>query len=109
MSTIQTISLFIVAGFAEISGAYLIWQWLRAGKSAVWGVLGLGALFVYAMTQTLQTFNFGRAFAGYGGIFIALAMLWGWRVDGQVPDNWDWIGVGICLTGVAVMLWMPRT
>lgn len=108
MSTLRAISLFIVAGLAEIGGAYLIWQWIRTGKSAIWGVLGLTALFVYGATQTLQVFNFGRAFAAYGAVFITLAMLWGWRVDGIVPDRWDWIGVGICLVGAAVILWMPR-
>jgi small multidrug resistance family-3 protein len=53
-------------------------------------------------------FNFGRAFAAYGGVFITLAMLWSWSVDGRVPDRWDAIGVGICLIGVAVILWAPR-
>jgi small multidrug resistance family-3 protein len=108
MNIIRTISLFIVAGLAEIGGAYLIWQWIRDSKPAFWGLLGLIALLIYGLTQTLQTFNFGRAFAAYGGVFITLAMLWGWRIDDNAPDRWDWIGVSVCLIGVAVILWAPR-
>ncbi len=66
------------------------------------------SLFIYAIIQTLQTLNFGRAFAAYGGVFIITATLWGWWIDGQTPDRWDWLGVAICLMGVAVMLWAPR-
>jgi len=108
MNIIRTISLFLVAGLAEIGGAYLIWQWVRAGKPTLWGFLGLAALFGYGLTQTLQVFNFGRAFAAYGGVFIALATLWGWWIDGRVPDRWDWLGVGVCLTGMAIIVWAPR-
>lgn len=108
MNIIRTISLFIIAGLAEIGGAYLIWQWVRVSKPAFWGLLGLIALLVYSLTQTLQTFTFGRAFAAYGGVFITLAMLWGWGVDDHMPDRWDWIGVGVCLAGVVIILWAPR-
>jgi len=108
MNILWTIGLFLVAGLAEIGGAYLIWQWIRDGKPLLWSVLGLAALFIYGLTQTLQVFNFGRVFAAYGGVFITLAMLWGWGVDGRTPDRWDWTGVGICLVGVAVILWGPR-
>jgi len=105
---IRTVSLFIVAGLCEIGGVYLIWQWIRASKSALWGLLGLIALFVYGLVQTLQVFTFGRAFAAYGGVFIALAMLWGWKIDGRIPDRWDWIGVSLCLSGASLILWGPR-
>lgn len=108
MNTIRTISLLIVAGLAEISGAYLIWQWIRNSKSAWLGLFGVGALFVYGLTQTLQTFSFGRAFAAYGGVFIALALLWGWVVEGQMPDRWDWVGVSLALLGASIILWGPR-
>ena len=109
MNTIRTISLLVLAGLAEISGAYLIWQWIRSGKSAWLGFLGVAALLVYGLTQTLQPLNFGRVFAAYDGVFITLALLWGWGVDGQAPDRWDWIGVGFALLGSAIILWGPRT
>ena len=108
MNNIRTIGLLVIAGIAEISGAYLIWQWIRGSKSAWLGLLGLGALLIYGLTQTLQAFEFGRIFAAYGGVFISLALLWGWLVDGQMPDRWDWLGASFALVGAAIILWGPR-
>jgi len=105
---IQSIFFFLIAAFAEIGGAYLIWQWVRAGQPIFFALAGAAFLIAYALIQTAQPFSFGRAFAGYGGIFIAMAMLWGWGVDGHAPDSWDWVGLAICLIGVSVILWMPR-
>lgn len=106
---LRTIALFSVAAFFELGGAYLVWQWQRTGKPLWWAVLGLVGLFLYSLTQTVQSFGFGRAFAAYGGVFIIGAMLWGWFVDGHVPDRWDVVGGGICLLGVIVILAAPRT
>ena len=100
--------LFLLAAIAEISGAYLIWQWQRAGKPLLFALLGAVILFTYALIQTSQTFSFGRVFAAYGGVFIVVATLWGWWIDGRAPDRWDWIGAGVCLIGAAIILWMPR-
>ena len=100
--------LFLLAAITEISGAYLIWQWQRAGKPLLFALLGTMILFTYALIQTSQTFSFGRVFAAYGGVFIVVATLWGWWIDGRAPDRWDWIGAGVCLTGAAIILWMPR-
>jgi small multidrug resistance family-3 protein len=105
---LKTISLFLIAGLAEIGGAYLVWQWVRAHKPFWFGLLGIGALLLYALVQTLQPFNFGRAFAAYGGVFISLALLWGWLIDGRTPDKWDWLGVIACLVGVTIILLAPH-
>lgn len=105
---VKTILLFLIAGVAEIGGAYLIWQWVRASKPAAFGILGVAALFAYGLIQTQQVFGFGRTFAAYGGVFITLAMLWGWLAEGRVPDGWDWLGVAVCLIGVGIILWAPR-
>lgn len=48
-------------------------------------------------------------YAAYGGVFIILAVFWGWFVDRKTPDLYDWIGAVICLAGVSVMLWGPRS
>ncbi len=105
---LKSIALFVLAALCEIGGAYLVWQWARAGRTLMLALIGAAVLFVYAFVQTNQSFNFGRAFAGYGGIFITVALLWGWWVDGHAPDHWDWLGVAICLIGVVVILWAPR-
>ncbi len=104
----KTVGLFIVAAVCEIGGAYLIWQWRNGGKPAWFALAGAVALFLYGFVQTAQTFNFGRAFAAYGGVFIAAATLWGWGVDGRAPDRWDWIGAGVSLAGAALIVWGPR-
>jgi small multidrug resistance family-3 protein len=105
---LKSIPLFFLAALAEIGGAYLIWQWARVGRTVLLALLGAGLLLSYALLQTAQPFNFGRAFAAYGGVFIAVATLWGWWIDGRIPDRWDWMGVAVCLIGAAIVLWMPR-
>ena len=100
---------FVLAGLAEIGGGYLIWQWLREGKSAVLGLLGGIALVLYGVIVTFQTFpTFGRVYAAYGGVFIFLSVLWGWGIDKKTPDFYDFLGAGICLVGVSVILFAPR-
>jgi small multidrug resistance family-3 protein len=106
---IGAIFIFILAGLAEIGGGYLVWLWLREGKPLYWGIFGGVALALYGVIATFQSFpSFGRVYAAYGGVFIALAVLWGWLVDKKTPDMYDWIGAGICLIGVSVILWAPR-
>lgn len=104
-----TIVLFLLAGLAEVGGGYLIWLWLREGKPFYWGLYGGIALALYGVIATFQSFpSFGRVYAAYGGVFIILSILWGWGVDKETPDLYDWIGAIICLVGVSVILWAPR-
>jgi small multidrug resistance family-3 protein len=104
------ILLFVLAGLAEIGGGYLVWLWLREAKPLSYGIIGSLILIAYGIIPTLQSFpTFGRVYAAYGGIFIVLAVLWGWWVDKKTPDLYDWIGALICLIGVSVMLWGPRS
>jgi small multidrug resistance family-3 protein len=101
----KAVLLFILAGLAEIGGGYLIWLWLREGKSAYLGLIGGIALTLYGVIATFQIFpSFGRVYAAYGGVFIVLSMLWGWGIDRKTPDLYDWMGAVICLVGVSVML-----
>lgn len=104
----KSILLFVLAGLAEIGGGYLIWLWLRDGKSWLYGGLGAVILAAYGIIATLQPFaSFGRVYAAYGGIFIVLSVLWGWWVDRKSPDLYDLAGMVICLVGALVML-APR-
>ncbi|MEN6292483.1 MAG: YnfA family protein [Methanobacterium sp.] len=105
---IKSIAYFILAGFCEIGGGYLIWLWLREG-GAIWlAVLGGIILVLYGVVATLQPANFGRVYAAYGGIFIAMAIIWGWQVDKVTPDRFDIIGGIICLLGMAMIMYWPR-
>ncbi|WP_047155303.1 YnfA family protein [Aneurinibacillus tyrosinisolvens] len=106
---IYAIFLFFIAGLAEIGGGYLVWLWLRESKPLWYGVVGGIILILYGIIPTFQSFpTFGRVYAAYGGVFVTLAVLWGWWVDKKAPDMYDWIGASICLVGVSVMLWAPR-
>lgn len=109
VDTLRTFALFSVAAVCELGGAYLVWQWQRAGKSVLWALIGVVSLFLYGLIQTAQSFGFGRAFAAYGGVFIVGAILWGWLVDNHIPDRWDVIGGAICLIGAIVIIVGPRS
>ncbi len=105
----KAIVLFILAGLAEISGGYLVWLWLREGKSCWYSILGGVILFLYGIIPTMQSFpHFGRVYVAYGGVFIILSLLWRWGIDRKTPDSNDWMGAAICLVGVFVILWSPR-
>jgi small multidrug resistance family-3 protein len=107
-SLLVVIGLFVLAGLLEIGGGYLIWLWLREGSPVYLGLLGAVGLALYGVVATLQPFQFGRVFAAYGGIFIVMAVFWGWVVDQKTPDTYDWIGAGVCVLGVCIMLFAPR-
>jgi small multidrug resistance family-3 protein len=106
----RSIALFVLAAFAEIGGAWLVWQGVREHRGLVWiggGVLALG---VYGVVATLQpSAEFGRILAAYGGIFVAGSLAWGVVVDKFRPDRFDLAGAVICLAGVAVIMYAPRS
>ncbi|WP_179232989.1 YnfA family protein [Paenibacillus rigui] len=107
---VSAIVLFVIAGLAEIGGGYLIWLWLRESKPWGFGLAGGIILVLYGIIPTLQTFpSFGRVYAAYGGVFVLLSVLWGWWVDKKAPDLYDWVGAAVCLIGVSIMLWAPRS
>ena len=108
MKILQTVVVFILAGLCEIGGGYLVWQWLRDGKSWWVGAVGGIVLMLYGVVATLQTENFGRVYAAYGGSFIMMAILWGWKVDGVVPDKYDIVGGVVALLGMGIILFAPR-
>ncbi|OFV99626.1 MAG: hypothetical protein A3H28_14480 [Acidobacteria bacterium RIFCSPLOWO2_02_FULL_61_28] len=104
----RSLFLFVVAGLCEIGGGYLVWQWLRNGRSLWVGALGGGILFLYGIVPTLQPAHFGRVYAAYGGVFVILSLLWGWRMDQTAPDLYDVLGGALCLLGVIVIMYWPR-
>ena len=110
MENIKSIFYFLLAGVFEIGGGYLIWLWLREGKGLIYGIIGALTLILYGIIPTLQpeNSNFGRFYATYGGIFIVLSILWGWKVDNIIPDKFDLIGGFIALIGILIIMYAPR-
>jgi len=110
MSVFRTITLFALAALAEIGGAWLVWQGVREDRGVAWIGAGIAALGAYGFVATFQEDNnFGRVLAAYGGIFVAGSLAWGVLVDGFQPDRWDYLGSAICLIGVAVIMFAPRS
>jgi small multidrug resistance family-3 protein len=108
MEIARSLFFFLLAGLCEIGGGYLVWLWLREGKSVWVAVCGAIVLVLYGVIPTFQYANFGRVYAAYGGIFIVISLLWGWRIDRVAPDRVDLIGASIVLAGVAVIMYWPR-
>ena len=101
--------LFVLAGLCEIGGGYLVWGWVREHKPLAWALIGALVIAAYGVVAALQPISeFGRVYAAYGGIFIALSLAWGVMVDGFHPDRWDLLGAAICIVGVVVMVAAPR-
>lgn len=99
---------FAAAGLCEIGGGYLVWLWLRKGYGVAWALGGAALLVLYGVIPTLQPAEFGRVYAAYGGVFIVMSLLWGWRVDGIEPDRFDLVGGALALAGVAIIMYWPR-
>ena len=93
------------AALAEIAGCFAFWSWLRLGRSPLLVLPGLASLALFAFLLTLvDSPAAGRAFAAYGGVYIAAAILWLWLAEGQRPDRWDLVGSAVCLVGTAIIL-----
>jgi small multidrug resistance family-3 protein len=107
--TLRSMLLFFLAAVLEIGGAWLVWQGVREHRGVAWIGAGIVALGAYGFVATLQSDpSFGRILAAYGGVFVAGSLLWGVVVDGFRPDRYDLVGAGICLGGVAVIMYAPR-
>jgi small multidrug resistance family-3 protein len=100
--------LFFLAGICEIGGGYLVWLWIREGMGLIYGAVGGFVLFLYGIVPTFQSTHFHRVYAAYGGIFIIMALLWGWIIDGIAPDSFDLIGSIIAIAGVVIIFYAPR-
>lgn len=105
----MTYAVFVAAAFAEIAGCFAFWAWWRLGKSALWLAPGVVSLIAFAWLLTFaDTSAAGRAFAAYGGIYIAASLAWLWSVEGVRPDRFDLIGAAVCLLGASIILLAPR-
>ncbi|MBO6815434.1 MAG: YnfA family protein [Rhizobiaceae bacterium] len=103
------IPIYIGAAIAEIAGCFAFWAWLRLDKPFWWVLPGIASLGLFAYLLTLiDSTAAGRAYAAYGGIYIASSLAWLWLVEDVRPDRWDILGTMICLLGAAIILAGPR-
>lgn len=109
MALLKTFGLFVVTALAEIVGCYLPYLWLRQGQSA-WLLLPAAfSLAAFAWLLTLHPTASGRVYAAYGGIYIGVAIVWLMLVDKVKPSATDWIGIALCLAGMAVIMGGSRS
>lgn len=109
MTLLKSLTLYALAGLCEIGGGYLMWQWLRHGKSLSIGGAGAILLVLYGVLPNFQpNAVFGRIYAAYGGIFIVASLLWDWKFDGRTPDRPDRVGALLCLIGAGIIMYWPR-
>ena len=108
MSDLKTVALFLVTALTEIVGCYLPYLWLREGKT-IWLLLpGALSLMAFVWLLSLHPTAAGRVYAAYGGVYIFMAILWLWAVDGVRPTTWDMVGSTVALAGMAIIMFAPQ-
>ncbi len=105
----KTVGLFVVTAIAEIVGCYLPYRWLVKGDSPWLLVPAACSLALFVWLLTLHPTATGRVYAAYGGVYVSVALLWLWTVDGVRPSPWDIAGVVVCLIGMSIIMFAPRT
>lgn len=109
MELLKTLALFAATAVAEIVGCYLPYLWLKQGRS-VWLLVPASlSLALFSWLLSLHPTAAGRVYAAYGGVYIGVAILWLWVVDKVQPTVTDWIGVGVCLLGMGIIMFGPRS
>ncbi len=108
---IANLTAFAVAAILEIAGCFAFWTWLRRGASPWVSLLGIASLIGFAMALTRVDTPFaGRAYAAYGGIYIAASLLWLWMVERQRPSGSDLLGAAVALAGALIIIGLaPRS
>jgi len=102
---IRNVALFAVAAFFEIAGCFAFWLWVRRGATPVVALIGVVSLIGLALTLTRVDSAFaGRAYAAYGGIYIAASLLWLWIFERQMPTRADVAGAALAVAGALVII-----
>lgn len=102
---LKTFALFVLTALAEIVGCYLPYLWLRRSGSPWLLLPALVSLALFAWLLTLHPAASGRVYAAYGGVYVAVAMAWLWKVDRVPITGWDIAGVGIAISGMGIIVW----
>jgi small multidrug resistance family-3 protein len=105
MLLLKTLALFVVTALAEIVGCFLPYLWLKRGYPAWLLIPAAVSLALFAWLLTLHPTAAGRVYAAYGGVYIAVALIWLWKVDGVALTAWDLTGAAVALLGMSIIVW----
>ncbi|MEC9314134.1 MAG: YnfA family protein [Pseudomonadota bacterium] len=108
MEIFRVFVLFILTALAEIIGCYLPYLWLKQGYSAWLLIPAAISLALFAWLLTLHPHAAGRVYAAYGGVYVSVALIWLWAIDGIRPNITDWLGVTVVLVGMLIIMLGPR-
>ena len=109
MNLAATTGLFVATAIAEIVGCYLPYLWLK-NRASIWVLIPAAvSLAVFVWLLTLHPTAAGRVYAAYGGVYVATAMVWLWLIDGVRPSAWDVVGSLVAISGMAIIMFAPRT
>lgn len=109
MFEVKTIALFVITALAEIIGCYLPYLWLKEDKSILLLIPAAISLALFAWLLSLHPAAAGRVYAAYGGVYICVALLWLWGVDGVKLTMWDLVGGAVALLGMAIIIFAPKS
>lgn len=104
MLILKTAALFLVTALAEIIGCFLPYLWLRKSGSSWLLLPAMISLSLFVWLLTLHPAASGRVYAAYGGVYVATALVWLRVVDGERLSVLDWVGAGIALLGMAIIV-----
>jgi len=101
----MNVAVFTIAAVFEIAGCFAFWVWVRRGATPFVLALGVASLVGFALALTRVDAAFaGRAYAAYGGIYIAVSLAWLWVVEGQIPSRADLLGAMLAIAGALVII-----
>lgn len=104
MLVLKSFGLFVLTALAEIVGCYLPYLWIKKGGSH-WLLLPAAlSLAAFVWLLTLHPASAGRVYAAYGGVYVAVALMWSWRVDRVSLSAWDITGAAVAIAGMAIIV-----
>ena len=102
---IRSLLVFAAAACLEIAGCFAFWAWLRRGAPASAALLGVASLIAFAVVLTrVETVFAGRAYAAYGGVYIAASLAWLWLIERQRPTGADVLGAAVAVLGALIII-----
>lgn len=104
MLVLKTIALYLITAVAEIVGCYLPYIWLKRNGSPWLLIPSALSLALFSWLLTLHPTASGRVYAAYGGIYIAVAMVWLWKVDRVPVTAWDLAGAAVAVAGMGIIV-----